>query len=227
MQYAVQEFLERRHVQIADDSSAQAVSAASRGDEVCHPLDRPPYGLPVSGRRAELPAFWRWAYADLRSNAVRGVLAEYLVGLALDVDMTVGREEWAPWDLVTPSGIKVEVKCGAYVQAWQPSGEPSPVRYSGLLARSWIAGTAGSYTDLPDVRADVYVFALNICRDPDLYAPLDPTLWEFRVVAGGAVRDWQQRSVGLSRLQALGVPVVDGAGLPAADRHAAEGGAST
>ncbi len=80
-------------------------------------------------------ASWRWAYSDLRSNAVRGVLAEYLVGQSLGVDMSQRRQEWAAWDLQTPDGVKVEVKCGAYIQAWAAPEKPSQVRYSGLLGR--------------------------------------------------------------------------------------------
>lgn len=171
--------------------------------------------------RLEPLDFWRWAYSDLRSNAVRGVLAEYLVGLALGVDMTVPRTEWAPWDLLTPEGIKVEVKCGAYVQAWAPPEKPSQVRYSGLLARSWIEGTAGSYTDEPGVRADVYVFALQTCRDPEAYDALNLNQWEFRVVPGAVVTCWDQQSVALTRLTTLGYAAVDAEGLPTAVREAA------
>ena len=164
----------------------------------------------------DLLEFWHWAYSDLRSNAVRGVLAEYLVGCALGVDMSAPRVEWAAWDLLTPDGIKVEVKCGAYVQAWAAGEKLSQVRYGGLLARSWIEGTAGSYTELPDVRADVYVFALQMCRDAARYEPLDLSQWEFRVVPGREVRTWQQRSIGLSRLIALGYTGVTHLGLAAA-----------
>ena len=168
----------------------------------------------------DLLEFWRWAYSDLPSNAVRGVLAEYLVGRALGVDMSAPRVDWAAWDLLTPDGIKVEVKCGAYVQAWASSGKPSQVRFSGLLARSWIPGTAGSYTELPDVRADVYVFALQTCLDPARYEPLDLSQWEFRVVPGRDVRAWQQGSIGLSRLIALGYTSVTHRGLAAAGSQA-------
>lgn len=172
----------------------------------------------------DLAAFWRWAYGDLRSNEVRGVLAEYLVGMALDVDLTGPRTAWAPWDLETPDGVKVEVKAGAYVQAWAPPQAPSQVRYSGLLARHWLEGPTGAYTDTPGVRADVYVFALETCRDPQLYDPLDLSQWEFRVVPGSQVREWGQRSVSLSRLVSLGVPAVTAAGLPGAVAEAGAAG---
>lgn len=174
----------------------------------------------MTGQADEPLGFWRWAYSDLRSNAVRGVLAEYLVGQALGLEMTVPRVEWASWDLETPEGIKVEVKCGAYVQAWAPPQTTALVRYSGLLARSWIEATA-AYTDEPGVRADVYVFALQTCRDPARYDGLDLNQWEFRVVPGPVVRGWGQRSVGLTRLIKDGYSGHPSDALPIAVRAAA------
>lgn len=165
--------------------------------------------------------FRRWAFSDLRSNAVRGVLAEYLVGLALEADLSRPRVEWAAWDLETRNGITVEVKSTAYVQAWAAPQKPSQVRYGGLLARTWIEGTAGSYTADPGVRAAVYVFALEHCRDPEVYDPLNWDQWEFRVVPGHTVRAWGQQSVGLSRLNSLGFDAVPVDGLPESVRAAA------
>lgn len=170
---------------------------------------------------AGLLGFWRWAYGDLRGNGVRGVLAEYLVGQALGVDMSTGRTEWAAWDLLTPEGVKVEVKTGAYIQSWTAPAKAYPVRYSGLLARSWVEGTAGSYTDTAEVRSDVYVFALQTCRDPDQYDALDLSQWEFRVLPGPVVQGWGQKSVGLPRLIALGTTAVGAHELRDAVAHAA------
>ena len=66
----------------------------------------------------DLLSFWQWKGSDLVSNATRGVVAEYLVALALHVDVSGVRDEWAAYDLVTPSGIKIEVKSAAFVQSW-------------------------------------------------------------------------------------------------------------
>ena len=48
---------------------------------------------------------------------MRGVVAEYLVAQALGVAGGV-REEWAPYDVDAPGGIRVEVKSAAYIQSW-------------------------------------------------------------------------------------------------------------
>lgn len=161
-------------------------------------------------RPHDLAGFHRWGFSDLRSNATRGVLAEYLVGQALGVDLSGARVEWDAWDLVTPAGTTVEVKSSAYVQAWRAPARPGHVRYSGLLARHWVDGGAqtGSMTETPDVRAHVYVFAQQTCRDPETYDALDLTQWEFRVVPGVTVRSWNQMSIGLTQLGARGFAAV-------------------
>src|SRR3954470_7577953 len=61
--------------------------------------------------------FWRWASSDLLSNATRGVLAEYIVGLALGCAGGT-RREWDAADLITDGGIRIEVKSAAYLQTW-------------------------------------------------------------------------------------------------------------
>jgi hypothetical protein len=160
-----------------------------------------------------LAEFWSWGFGDLRSNGVRGVFAEYLVGRALGVDLTAPRQEWGNYDLLTPDGTKVEVKTGAYVQAWTPPQTPSGITYRGLMAREWVAGTAGTYSEDSRVRADVFVFALQMCRDPARYDALDLDQWEFRVASGAAVRRWNQQSIALTRLVALGLPVTGWTGL--------------
>jgi hypothetical protein len=57
--------------------------------------------------------FWQWSSSDLVGNALRGVLAEYIVASALGCDAGT-RTEWDAHDLVTKDGIKVEVKSAAY-----------------------------------------------------------------------------------------------------------------
>lgn len=43
--------------------------------------------------------FWRWAYSDIISNAYRGVLAEYIVAIALGISEEGIRILWEPYDL--------------------------------------------------------------------------------------------------------------------------------
>lgn len=63
-------------------------------------------------------AFWRWSASDLVSNTMRGVLAEYIVALAMGIDTEEGvRREWDAYGLVLGDGTKVEVKSAAYIQS--------------------------------------------------------------------------------------------------------------
>ena len=44
--------------------------------------------------------FWRWQSSDLLNNALRGVLAEFIVAKALGIDTNGPRFEWEPFDLL-------------------------------------------------------------------------------------------------------------------------------
>ena len=144
--------------------------------------------------------FWRWGFSDLRLNIVRGVLAEFLVSKAVGA-VDTPKEEWANFDVRTPSGIRVEVKASAYWQSWAQRG-PSKTIFSGLTGRSWRED--GSYSESREVRADVYVFALQACRDRELYDPLDVGQWEFRVLPARLIREAGSRSVGIGFLDRHG-----------------------
>ena len=56
------------------------------------------------------------AVADIVGNTNRGALAEFIVARAIGSEPAV-RNDWAAYDLETPSGIKVEVKSSAYLQS--------------------------------------------------------------------------------------------------------------
>jgi len=71
-----------------------------------------------SEARPSQPSGLRCSLSDLVSNATRGRLAEFIVAQALNVDTSGVRDEWAAYDLLTSSGIKVEVKSAAYLQSW-------------------------------------------------------------------------------------------------------------
>lgn len=60
-----------------------------------------------------LVEFWQWSASDLVSNALRGILAEYIVAHALYLADAV-RSEWDAYDLLLPNGIKIEVKSRNY-----------------------------------------------------------------------------------------------------------------
>lgn len=148
--------------------------------------------------------FWTWAFSDLRSNAARGVLAEFIVGIALGVTPT-RRKGWDNYDLVTADGTRLEVKASAYLQAW-PQAKHSELRFERLAGRSWDENT-NTFGSQPEVRADVFVFCVQTCKDHAAYNALDLTQWEFYVVSAEEVRAAGVRSVGIRRVRKWVQPV--------------------
>lgn len=53
-----------------------------------------------------LSDFWAWNSSDLLNNTLRGALAEFLVASAIGIDTSEARQDWTPYDLLSPSGRK-------------------------------------------------------------------------------------------------------------------------
>jgi hypothetical protein len=58
----------------------------------------------------DLLSFWQWSVSDLVSNVTRGRLAEFIVATALGISVSGVRNEWDAVDLITETGLRVEVK---------------------------------------------------------------------------------------------------------------------
>ncbi len=155
-----------------------------------------------------LRSFWQWSASDLVSNAMRGVLAEYLVAQALAVANDGIREEWAPYDLRTPEGITIEVKSAAYIQSWHQE-RLSTISFLCPKTRAWDPQT-GLHEEGPRRQARVYVFALLAHQNQATLDPLNLDQWEFYVVPTAVLdaRERSQHSITLPSLKALhGEPV--------------------
>ncbi|MFF9774459.1 hypothetical protein ACF1HJ_12460 [Streptomyces sp. NPDC013978] len=147
--------------------------------------------------------FWRFAMPDLRMNNTRGLFAEFLVHQA--VGSHEPRVEWASHDVETDDGLRIEVKAGAYLQAWEQR-TPSHIRFSGLRARTWSPDRG--YSEEKSYNADVYVFAVQVAREHAVYEPLDTAQWEFYVLSRPVVATLDSDSVSLSAVRAAaGLPV--------------------
>lgn len=166
--------------------------------------------------RDDLAVFARWLLGDLRDNTDRAKFAEWLVARAVGADTTRPRDPWAGWDVVTPDGTTVEVKCTGLLQSWT-STSPSPPGYQRLITRA--PDTPNSTA--PAVRAAVYVFGVHTCREATAYNVLDVDQWLFRVVPGHVVAAWGQRTIRLSVLEQRGFPPVTYAELAGAVAAAA------
>lgn len=162
--------------------------------------------------------FWSYAARDLRSNVLRGVLAEWLVAKA--VGATEPQPEWQDFDVRTPTGIHVEVKSSAYLQAWSQR-DLSAITFNGLQSRKWTPKTG--YADRRTFNAQVYVFCVQTAQKHEDYDPLDVSQWDFYVLPQSRVEAIGQRSIGLTRIKNEGAQPVKFNGLAAAiDQAAAE-----
>ncbi|MET7639549.1 hypothetical protein [Streptomyces sp. NPDC005438] len=130
--------------------------------------------------------FWSWACSDLANNVMRGVLAEYLVAMALgEVDGT--RSEWDSVDIRTAEQWRIEVKSAAYLQSWAQL-RPSEISFSIAPATGWDAQTGLTSNDVLR-RSDVYVFCLLHHEEKQNLDPLDLSQWTFlRAVHSSAGR---------------------------------------
>ena len=160
-----------------------------------------------SARDFDLLDYWQWANSDLVSNVTRGVLAEYIVARAVGIPIEGVRDEWAPYDMETPDGIKLEVKSAAYIQSWwQP--RYSDIRFGTKKTLSWEPET-NTYGTEPTRQADVYVFALLKHKDHHTIDPLNLDQWTFYVLPTAELdeREDGQHSMSLLALEKLASPV--------------------
>jgi len=130
---------------------------------------------------ATLRGFWSWACSDLINNAMRGVLAEYIVGLALGCVDASTRVEWDAADLHTAQGRPVEVKSSAYLQGWTQQ-RMSTISFDIKPTMAWDAAT-NTYSTERKRQAHVYVFCVFKHTDKSTANPLDLDQWDFYVLS--------------------------------------------
>lgn len=130
---------------------------------------------------ASLRDFWSWACSDLVNNAMRGMLAEYIVGLALDCVAGTTRVEWDATDLRMPQGVRIEVKSSAYVQSWKQT-RLSEISFGIKPTLGW-DGATNTYAAERKRQADVYVFCVFTPTDKSAADPLNLDQWDFYVLS--------------------------------------------
>jgi hypothetical protein len=180
--------------------------------------------LKVNGQASgfTLLDFWRWSTSDLVSNVTRGRLAEFIVATALGIDVSGVRNEWDPFDLVTTSGLKIEVKSAAHVQSWYQA-RLSQIAWRTPRTRAWNPATNRQDGE-PRRQADVYVFALLDHQEKNTIDPLDTDQWRFFAVPTKSLdaRTRSQHSITLPSLKALAGPPVSYAEVAAAVERAGQ-----
>ncbi len=96
------------------------------------------------------------------------------------------RKAWDNYDVMTGSGLRVEVKASGYLQSWAQA-QHSRLSFGRVIARTWDANN-NEFGAEPEVRADVFVFSVQTCKDPRHYDALHLSQWEFYAVAADRVR---------------------------------------
>jgi hypothetical protein len=157
--------------------------------------------------------FWRWSVSDLVSNATRGRLAEFIVARALGICTEGIRDEWAAYDLVTPEGVRIEVKSAAYLQSWSQR-RLSPIQFITRRTRAWDPETNILHQSAAR-HAHLYVFALLAHTDKRSVDPLNLDQWTFYVLRTALLdaRTRSQHSITLKTLERLSGGPVDYHGL--------------
>lgn len=173
---------------------------------------------PFRGLEATVRDFWAFAMSDLRTNNVRGYLAEFLVAKAVGAGGF--RIEWDAYDVLTPDGVRIEVKSAGYLQTWDQR-RLSRISFGSMKGRTWSVelGQSASAT----LNADVYVFAVQTAVQHESYDPLDISQWQFYILSRDAVQATGYASIRLSTLHTLSDGAVPYDALAGAIRAAASG----
>ena len=168
-------------------------------------------GMPIGKL---LNDFWAWNSSDLLNNTLRGALAEFIVASALGIDTTVSRRDWTEYDLLSPSGRKIEVKCSAYLQSWNPE-RLSKIQFSIRPSRSWDAESA--YSDSLKRWSELYVVGPYASKDRS-ETPLQLERWEFYLLPTEILNQkcGAQKTITLNSLVALSPVKVSFEGLAGA-----------
>jgi hypothetical protein len=147
--------------------------------------------------------FWQWSTSDLVNNSTRGVLAEYIVAIALGIAKGV-RESWKAYDL-DYKGKKIEVKSAAYLQSWFHR-ELSKITFSIRATRNWDAETNVQSKE-EERRADIYIFCVLDYKDKESVDPMNLDQWMFYILPVEIFEREPKyknlKSVGLKRLLTL------------------------
>ena len=120
-------------------------------------------------------AFWQWSSSDLLGNALRGVLAEFIVASAID-RLDSLREEWDSYDLITTAGLKIEIKSSAYLQSWNQS------EFSKISFGIQKTGISQSKVEEKTRKSDVYIFCILSHKDKSTVNPLNLEQWDFYIL---------------------------------------------
>ncbi|WP_457743572.1 hypothetical protein [Sulfurimonas sp.] len=124
-------------------------------------------------------SFWQWSSSELLGNALRGVLAEFIVASAIDI-LDKPREEWDAYDLKTKNGLKIEIKSSSYLQSWQQN-KLSTICF-GIQETSDYDYKTKKYDKQKKRQSDIYIFCVLSHKDKNSVDPLNLSQWDFYIL---------------------------------------------
>lgn len=122
--------------------------------------------------------FTKWAFSNVLDNSTRGLIAEYLVFLAVD-GRGDARVNWDAFDVAMQDGTKIEVKTSGYLQSW-PQKKPSILTFDISKKDPWLAAE-NRFLGKNCRYADIWVFAVHTETEIDKADPFDTKQWQFLV----------------------------------------------
>lgn len=126
--------------------------------------------------------FWQWGYSNLLDNTLRGVFAEFVVKSALALngnDTNQGERWWHPYDLTGPGGLRLEVKCSAYIQNREQADGLSKISFT--IAPTRLFNEYADYSVEAARHSDVFIFCVWTAEQRNI--PIfDMSYWDFYVV---------------------------------------------
>ncbi len=146
-------------------------------------------------------SFWQWSSSELLGNALRGVLAEFIVASALHITKNL-REEWDAYDLITTSGLKIEIKSSAYLQSWEQD-RLSKIVFGIQTTKVWKKNNKRSKRAAR--QADIYIFCVLSHQCKSTVNPLNLDQWDFYILDTKVLNELlpTQKSITLSSLLKL------------------------
>ena len=140
-----------------------------------------------------------------KRSTTRLLAATPIVATATGFDRSSVREEWGLYDLMTPEGIKIEVKSAAYIQTWHKADDKHSAISFGIKETTDFTTPVAERTPEKHRWADVYVFCLLHHPDRASIDPLNLDQWTFFVLATQEINAYNQsaQSISLAALQRL------------------------
>lgn len=156
--------------------------------------------------------FWAWSMSRLMGDGPRGDLAEFIVNTALGVDTAIPKKGWGECDIVY-NGLRIEIKCSTYLQAWKRPSLSKPVFSIAKTINCDIGEFEGGYRYIgrddspPQRRSEIYIFCLFAATERELADPMKLDQWEFYIVPTKLINEnlGDQRKISLQGIERLGI----------------------